>query len=81
MEFLWFILVGLIAGVLAGTIVKGGGYGIVGDMIVGVLGAILGGFLFSQFSMPVGTGLLASILVATVGAVLLILILRAVKRV
>jgi uncharacterized membrane protein YeaQ/YmgE (transglycosylase-associated protein family) len=43
MEFVWFILIGLVAGWLAGQIVKGGGFGVVGDIVVGVLGALLGG--------------------------------------
>ena len=68
MELVWFILVGLIAGWLAGMIVKGGGYGLVGDIVVGILGALLGG------------GLLGSIVVATLGAIILIAILRLIKR-
>ena len=46
MEFLWFALIGLCAGWLAGQIMKGGGFGLVGDLIIGVIGAILGGWLF-----------------------------------
>ncbi len=46
MELLWFILIGIAAGWLAGQIMKGGGSGLVGDLIVGVIGALLGGFLF-----------------------------------
>ena len=46
MEFLWFILIGLTAGWLAGQLMKGGGFGVVGDIVVGVIGALLGGFLF-----------------------------------
>lgn len=80
MDFLWLILVGLIAGWLAGALVKGGGFGIVGDIVVGILGALLGGWLFRQFGVSTGGGLLGSILVATVGAIVLIVILRLVKR-
>ena len=50
MELLYFLLIGLIAGWLAGLLVKGGGFGIVGDMVMGVLGAFLGGFLFQLLS-------------------------------
>jgi len=46
MEFVWFILIGLAAGWVAGQLMKGGGFGAVGDIIVGVIGALLGGFLF-----------------------------------
>ena len=80
MELVWFILVGLIAGWLAGMIVKGGGYGLVGDMVVGILGALLGGFLFGSLGGAVGGGLLGSIVVATLGAIILIAILRLIKR-
>ncbi len=80
MEFIWFILIGLVAGWLAGQLVKGGGFGVIGDIVVGVLGALLGGFLFSSLGVSLGGGLLGSIIVATIGAVLLIFILRLIKR-
>ena len=80
MELVWFILVGLIAGWLAGMIVKGGGYGLVGDIVVGILGALLGGYLFGSLGGAVGGGLLGSIVVATLGAIILIAILRLIKR-
>ena len=80
MEFIWFILIGLVAGWLAGQLVKGGGFGVIGDIVVGVLGALLGGFLFSSFGVSLGGGLLGAIVVATIGAVLLIFILRLIKR-
>ena len=80
MAFVWFILIGLVAGWLAGKLVKGGGFGVLGDIIVGVLGALVGGFLFSSLGASAGGGLLGSILVATVGAVILLLLARVVKR-
>jgi len=80
MEFIWFILVGLIAGWLAGMLVKGGGFGVIGDIVVGVLGALVGGFLFVLLGFSGGGGLLGSIVVATVGAVVLIFVLRLIKR-
>ena len=80
MEFIWFILVGLVAGWLAGQLMKGGGFGVIGDIVVGVLGALLGGFLFSSLGVSLGGGLLGAIIVATIGAVLLIFILRLIKR-
>ena len=58
MEFIWFILIGLVAGWLAGQLVRGGGFGVVGDIIVGVLGALLGGFLFRSAGVSPGGGLL-----------------------
>lgn len=80
MSFLWFLVVGLVAGWLAGVLVKGGGFGLVGDLVVGVVGAFLGGFLFSTFGVSLGGGLVGSIVVATIGAVVLLFIVRLVKR-
>ena len=76
---IWFLLIGLIAGWLAGKVVRGGGFGVVGDMIVGVIGAFLGGWLFSLIGISAG-GLIGSLVTAFVGAVVLILILRAIRR-
>jgi uncharacterized membrane protein YeaQ/YmgE (transglycosylase-associated protein family) len=76
---IWFLLIGLIAGWLASQVMRGGGYGIVGDMIVGVIGAFIGGWLFSALGIGFG-GLIGQIIVAFVGAVILIAILRAIKR-
>ncbi len=81
MEFLWFILIGLVAGWLAGQLVKGGGFGVIGDIVVGVLGALIGGFLFTSLGVSLGGGLLGAIIVATIGAIVLIFILRVIKRV
>jgi uncharacterized membrane protein YeaQ/YmgE (transglycosylase-associated protein family) len=80
MQFVWFILVGLVAGWLAGVLMKGGGFGVVGDIIIGVIGALIGGFLFSSLGISAGGGLLGTIIVATIGAVVLIFILRLVKH-
>ncbi len=79
MDFIWFILIGLAAGWLAGQLVKGGGFGLVGDIVVGVVGALLGGFLFSTFGVSTGGGLLGSLIVATIGAVVLLFGLRLIK--
>jgi uncharacterized membrane protein YeaQ/YmgE (transglycosylase-associated protein family) len=79
MDFLWFILIGLAAGWLAGQLMRGGGFGLVGDIVVGVIGALLGGFLFSTFGVSTGGGLLGSLIVATIGAVVLLFGLRLIK--
>jgi len=76
MDLVWFLLVGLVAGWLAGVLVKGGGFGIVGDIVVGVLGAVIGGHLFRSG----GRDLLGSLGVATLGAVLLLVVVRVLKR-
>ena len=80
MEFVWFILIGLVAGWLAGQLMKGGGFGVVGDIVVGVVGALLGGFLFRTLGVSSGGGLIGAIIVATIGAVVLIVLLRLIKR-
>ncbi len=80
MNVLWFLVVGVVAGWLAGTLVKGGGFGLAGDLVVGIVGAFLGGFLFSTFGVSMGGGLIGSIIVATVGAVVLLFIVRLIKR-
>jgi uncharacterized membrane protein YeaQ/YmgE (transglycosylase-associated protein family) len=78
-NLVWFLLIGLIAGWLAGKVMRGGGFGIIGDMIVGVIGALIGGWLFSLLGISAG-GLIGAIITAFVGAVVLIAILRAVRR-
>jgi uncharacterized membrane protein YeaQ/YmgE (transglycosylase-associated protein family) len=80
MNILIFLLIGLIAGWLA-SFVMGGGYGLVGDLVVGVLGAFIGGWLFSTFAGRDITGFdLPSILIAFVGAVILLAILHLITR-
>jgi uncharacterized membrane protein YeaQ/YmgE (transglycosylase-associated protein family) len=79
MEFVWFILIGLCAGWLAGQFMKGSGFGLLGNLIVGVIGALLGGFVFHLVGLA-AYGLLGQLIVATVGAVLLLALLRLVKR-
>ncbi len=80
MSVLWFLIVGLVAGWLAGMLVKGGGFGLIGDLVVGVIGAFLGGWLFSTLGASAGGGLLGSIVVATVGAIVLLFLVRLIKR-
>jgi uncharacterized membrane protein YeaQ/YmgE (transglycosylase-associated protein family) len=80
MEFLWFIVIGLAAGWLAGQFMSGGGYGAVGDIVLGVLGALVGGFLFRQLGLSAGGGLIGALIVATIGAVVLIFAVRMFKR-
>lgn len=80
MSIIVFLFVGLIAGWLAGTLVKGGGFGIIGDIVVGVFGAILGGFLFGAYNASPASGMLGSIIVATIGAIILIMLIRLANR-
>ena len=80
MEFLWFLLIGLVAGWLAGQVMKGGGFGVVGDLVVGVIGALLGGWLFGLLGVFLGGGLFGSLIVATIGAVVFLFLLRLIKK-
>lgn len=77
---IWWILVGLIAGFLAGKVMKGGGFGVVMDIVVGIAGAIVGGFALGLIGIHAG-GLIGSIVVAFVGAVILIWLVRQFKKV
>jgi uncharacterized membrane protein YeaQ/YmgE (transglycosylase-associated protein family) len=76
----WWIIVGLIAGWLAGKVMRGGGYGVIVDIIPGMLGGILGGWLFGMLGISIGGGLIGSIIVAFVGAVILVWITRLLKK-
>ena len=80
MGFLAWIVVGLIAGWLAGQLMKGGGYGIVADTILGVLGGLLGGWIFGHLGISTGGGMIGSVIVAFIGAVILVGLTRLVKR-
>ena len=75
MSIVWWIVVGLIAGFLASVVMRGGGYGVVGDVIVGLVGALLGGFLANLLGLG-ASGLIGTIIVAFIGACILIAILR-----
>ncbi|GAC1364311.1 MAG: hypothetical protein PVS3B1_23200 [Ktedonobacteraceae bacterium] len=75
---LWWLLVGLIAGALASLVMRGGGYGIVGDIIVGLVGALVGGFLASLLGLG-ASGLIGTIIIAFIGACIFIAILRAIS--
>ena len=75
----WFLLIGLGAGWLAGLIVKGAGFGIKGNLIVGVLGALLGGFLFDLVGLSASTRI-ASLIAATAGAIALLFIIGFLSR-
>lgn len=79
MDFVWFLLIGLAAGWLASQVMKGGGSSLVTDLIMGVIGSILGGFLFGLLGLA-ATGLVGSLVTATVGSIVLIAGLRAINR-
>lgn len=75
-----WIVVGTIAGWLAGQIMKGGGFGLVGDMIIGIVGAVLAGIVLPKLGIYIGGGILGLIINALIGACMLIFLLRLFKR-
>jgi len=79
MQFVWVILIGICAGWIAGQVTKGSGFGLVGDLIVGVVGALLGGFVFGLVGLA-AYGLIGRLIVSTVGAVLLLWLIRLVQK-
>ena len=81
MGLLYWIVVGLIAGWLAGQVMKGGGYGAVVDIILGMVGGVVGGWFFGMLGIWPGGGIIGSIIVAFVGAVILVAITCALRRV
>ncbi len=74
------LLVGLVAGWLAGQIVRGRGFGLIGDLVVGVIGAFIGNWIFATLGVFIGMGLIGAVISATIGAVILVAIIRLVRR-
>ena len=75
-----FLAIGAVAGWLAGRLMKGGGFGLLGDIVVGILGSVAGGYLFGLLGITAGGGLVGSIVTATVGAMVLLFLIRLIKR-
>jgi uncharacterized membrane protein YeaQ/YmgE (transglycosylase-associated protein family) len=78
-ELIIFLAIGAVAGWLAGVITKGGGFGLLGDIVIGILGAVVGGYVFGVLGIAVA-GLIGSIITATLGAVILLFLIRLIKR-
>ncbi|NKQ41294.1 MAG: GlsB/YeaQ/YmgE family stress response membrane protein [Sulfurovum sp.] len=75
------LAIGAVAGWLAGLIMKGGGFGLIGDIIIGIVGAFVGGWLFGQLGISIGTGLVNSIFTATIGAIVLLFVIGLIKKI
>ena len=75
-----WLVIGAIAGWLAGQIVKGGGFGLVGDIIVGIIGSVVAGWLLPRMGLFIGGGFIAEIINAAIGAIILLLVVRLIKR-
>ncbi|MCL4530138.1 MAG: GlsB/YeaQ/YmgE family stress response membrane protein [Chloroflexi bacterium] len=76
MDIILWIVIGIVAGWLAGKIMKGKGFGLIGDLIVGVVGAFLGGWLFGLLHISIGLGIIGSLITALIGALVLLFVLR-----
>jgi uncharacterized membrane protein YeaQ/YmgE (transglycosylase-associated protein family) len=79
-SLLVILLVGAIAGWLAGQIVQGTGFGLIGDIVIGIIGAFIASWLFPQLGIHLGAGIVAEIVAATIGAIILLVIVRLVRR-
>jgi uncharacterized membrane protein YeaQ/YmgE (transglycosylase-associated protein family) len=75
-SLLVILIVGIVAGWLAGQIVRGAGFGLIGDLLIGIVGALIGSWLLPQLGIHLGAGIVRAIINATIGAVLLLLVLR-----
>ena len=76
MAVLWFVIIGAVAGWLAGQFMRGYGFGLLGDIVVGIIGAFIGGYLLPRLRIEIGQGMLGSLIAAFVGAVLLLFVVR-----
>jgi uncharacterized membrane protein YeaQ/YmgE (transglycosylase-associated protein family) len=79
MWLLWTIIIGILAGFIAGKIVKGHGMGTLMDLLIGIVGSVLGGWIFTLLGLA-AYGLIGQLVMATVGALVLLLIVRAIKK-
>lgn len=75
-----WIIIGSVAGWLAGLIVKGGGFGFVGNLVIGIIGAVAAGFILPAIGLRMGGGMLAAILHAMIGAIIVLVVLSVLKR-
>lgn len=81
-SILIFLIIGAVAGWLAGILIKGRGFGLIGDILVGIVGAFIGGFVLTFFGLAslIGAGVIGAILVATIGAVILLSVITLLKK-
>ena len=79
-SLLVILFVGLVAGWLVGKIVRGTGFGIIGDIVVGIVGALIASWLFPRLGIYLGTGLVSEIIYSAIGAIILLLVVRLVRR-
>jgi uncharacterized membrane protein YeaQ/YmgE (transglycosylase-associated protein family) len=80
MSFLWFIIIGAVAGWGAGKIMQGGGFGLLMNIVLGIVGGVVGGWVFGLLGISADGGLIGSLVTALVGAVLLLYVARLIKK-
>ena len=78
-HLIWFLLVGGLAGFLAGKLTRGRGFGVIGDIVIGIAGSLVGRFLFGLLGLG-AFGLIGSLVMATIGAVVLVIVIRALRK-
>ncbi len=79
MSLLWFLIIGAVAGWLAGVLMKGGGFGLIGNLLVGIIGSFIGGNLLGLLGITTG-GLIGNLVAAVIGAVVLLYVVRLLKK-
>lgn len=79
MGFLWSIIIGIVAGFVAGKLMRGGGFGLLVNLVVGIIGAVLGGWVFGLLGITT-TGIIGSLITATVGAIILLWLISLFQR-
>lgn len=80
MSFIIWIIVGALAGWIAGLVVRGGGFGLIGDIVVGIIGSFIAGWLLPKLGFHVGVGFVAAVIDAAIGAIILLLVIRLIRR-
>ncbi|VXB98839.1 GlsB/YeaQ/YmgE family stress response membrane protein [Pseudomonas sp. 8AS] len=80
MSLILFLIIGAVAGWIAGKLLRGGGFGLLGNLVVGIVGAVIGGHLFSYLGVSAGGGLIGSLLTAVIGALVLLVLVGLIKK-
>ena len=76
-----WLVIGALAGWLAGLVVRGGGFGLIGDIVVGIIGAVVAGYLLPRLGVSLGSGFVAAVLSAAIGAIVVLVVIKLIKRV
>ena len=80
MNLLLFLIIGALAGWIAGKLIRGGGFGFVGNLVVGIVGAVIGGHMFTYLGLQAGDGLIGSLVTSVIGALVLLFIVGLIKK-